>query len=79
MYETYTSLEVLVLSIYIILNTKPNVCYVDFAAYKAGRHDAYGTWFIRILVATFYKHSCHRDVDELFKIVSYCEVFLTYG
>jgi len=44
--------------------------YCCVAGYRAGRHDAYGTWFIRILVATFYRHSCHRDIDELFKIVS---------
>jgi len=43
---------------------------LSVAAYKAVRSGTHGSWFIRVLVATFYKHSCHRDIEQLFKIVS---------
>ncbi|XP_067932943.1 caspase-4-like [Watersipora subatra] len=38
-------------------------------AYTSTRSKTHGSWFIRVLVATFYKHSCHRDVESLFKII----------
>ncbi|XP_067935178.1 malignant fibrous histiocytoma-amplified sequence 1-like [Watersipora subatra] len=38
-------------------------------SFLAIRSRTHGSWFIRVLVATFYKHSCHRDVESLFKIV----------
>ncbi|XP_067931211.1 uncharacterized protein [Watersipora subatra] len=38
-------------------------------SYKATRSDTHGSFFIRILVYTFYKHACHRDVETLFKII----------
>ncbi|XP_067933998.1 caspase-8-like [Watersipora subatra] len=37
--------------------------------YTSIRSKTHGSWFIRVLVATFYKHSCHRDVESLFKII----------
>ena len=38
-----------------------------FAGYVSMRHSRSGTWFIRALVETLYKHSCHRDVQTLFE------------
>ncbi|XP_067934348.1 caspase-6-like [Watersipora subatra] len=38
-------------------------------SYTSIRSTSHGSWFIRLLVATFYKHSCHRDIESLFKIV----------
>ncbi|XP_067941712.1 uncharacterized protein [Watersipora subatra] len=38
-------------------------------SYVATRSTSHGSWFIRVLVATFYKHSNHRDVESLFKII----------
>ncbi|XP_067932946.1 caspase a-like [Watersipora subatra] len=38
-------------------------------AYTSIKSNTHGSWFIRVLVATFYKHSCHRDVESLFKII----------
>ncbi|XP_067947674.1 malignant fibrous histiocytoma-amplified sequence 1 homolog [Watersipora subatra] len=38
-------------------------------SYTATRSTSHGSWFIRVLVATLYRHSCHRDVETLFKII----------
>ncbi|XP_067934888.1 uncharacterized protein [Watersipora subatra] len=38
-------------------------------SYRSIRSTTHGSWFIRLLVATFYKHACHRDIESLFKIV----------
>ncbi|XP_067933738.1 uncharacterized protein [Watersipora subatra] len=38
-------------------------------SYTSIRSPTHGSWFIRLLVATFYKHACHRDIESLFKIV----------
>ncbi|XP_067932925.1 caspase-6-like [Watersipora subatra] len=38
-------------------------------SYRSIRSTTHGSWFIRMLVATFYKHACHRDIESLFKIV----------
>ena len=40
-------------------------------AFTATRSSTHGSFFIRILVATFYRHANHKDVEELFKIVSH--------
>ena len=44
-------------------------------AFTATRSTTHGSFFVRILVATFYKHSSHRDVEKLFKIVSFNLVY----
>ncbi|XP_067944837.1 caspase-9-like [Watersipora subatra] len=38
-------------------------------SYMATKSCSHGAWFIRVLVATFYKHSSHRDIESLFKII----------
>ncbi|XP_067934863.1 uncharacterized protein [Watersipora subatra] len=38
-------------------------------SYSATKSDTHGSFFIRMLVVTFYKHACHRDVESLFKII----------
>ncbi|XP_067941065.1 malignant fibrous histiocytoma-amplified sequence 1 homolog [Watersipora subatra] len=38
-------------------------------SYTSTRSHTHGSFFIRILVYTFYKHACHRDVESLFKII----------
>ena len=48
-----------------------NVHYIYITAYTATRSESHGSWFIRVLVATFWKHSNHRDLESLFKIVRY--------
>ena len=48
----------------------PTNTNVYIAAYIATKSTTHGSWFIRVLVATFYKHCNHRDVESLFKIVS---------
>ena len=47
------------------------VHYIYVTAYTATRSESHGSWFIRVLVATFCIHSNHRDLESLFKIVSY--------
>ena len=34
------------------------------------RSTTHGAWFIRLLVATFYRHANHYDIEGLFEIVS---------
>ncbi|XP_067930841.1 caspase-4-like [Watersipora subatra] len=59
------------------LSTPPTVLNMnDFCIMKASsesytstRSHTLGSFFIRILVYTFYKHACHRDVESLFKII----------
>jgi len=41
-----------------------------FIAYASRRHPTYGSLMVRCLVYTMYKHACHRDMEEIFKIVS---------
>ena len=43
--------------------------------FTATRSTTHGSFFVRILVATFYKHSSHRDIEKLFKIVSFNLVY----
>ncbi|XP_067944843.1 uncharacterized protein [Watersipora subatra] len=38
-------------------------------SYMATKSCTHGAWFIRVLVATFCKHSSHRDIESLFKII----------
>ena len=45
--------------------------YIYITAYTATRSESHGSWFIRVLVATFCIHSNHKDLESLFKIVSY--------
>ena len=45
--------------------------YVHITAYTATRSESHGSWFVRVLVATFWKHSNHRDLESMFKIVSF--------
>ena len=48
-------------------------------AFTATRSSTHGSFFIRILVATFYRHANHKDVEELFKIVSFANIiFLSF-
>ncbi|XP_067930913.1 caspase-3-like [Watersipora subatra] len=58
-------------------STPPTVLNVDdfcimkasSESYTSTRSHTGGSFFIRILVYTFYKHACHRDVESLFKII----------
>lgn len=53
------------------------VFMLSFVAYTATRSKTHGSWFIRLLVATFYKHANHYDVRKLFDIVSsLCQVLV---
>ena len=47
-----------------------SVLLLLLTAFTATRSKTHGSWFIRMLVATFYRHASHRDVETLFKIVS---------
>ena len=57
------------------------IMYVYITAFTATRSLTHGSWFIRVLVATFYKHSYHKDLESLFKIVScnYNIIYLFYS
>ncbi|XP_067940613.1 caspase-3-like [Watersipora subatra] len=44
--------------------------------FSAPRYENYGSPFIRAIVETFYKHSCHRDVETLFKDQIYKKIKL---
>ena len=39
------------------------------------RHRGMGSWFIRALIAVFYKHACHRPLTDLIPLVSLCHCF----
>ncbi|KAF6033402.1 CASP10 [Bugula neritina] len=41
----------------------------SFLSFKSTRHSRQGTWFIRAIVVALYKHSCHRDIQTIFKQV----------
>ena len=51
------------------------VHYIYITAYTATRSVTHGSWFIRVLVATFYKHSHDKHLEKLFRIVS-CNFYI---